>query len=102
MRIRVSLLRMLLAVTLLQGIAGSAVAGSEPGHDELFVVGPYALSTPVGYFVLIRKGAEYGACRFLSAAPVAGGPNTGTSGYESYRLLDKSGSGGWAAVSPRV
>jgi hypothetical protein len=78
-------------------IACAPLASAEPSSDAFFVIGPYAVGVPVGYFVLVRRGPEVGAFR-ITQAKVGESWDLGSSSYESYFQGDGTG----ALVAPKV
>jgi len=59
--------------------------------EDRFVVGPRAVSIPKGTFLLVRKGKELGAIKFLEFRP-GKEPLMGCASYESYFQGDGTGS----------
>jgi len=59
-------------------------------QEAHFIFGPRAISAPIGVFLLVRKGREFGAICFKSIEP-SEKINMGKSKFESYFQGDGSG-----------
>lgn len=82
-------------------IAGWASAEESKG-GTYFLIGPKAMSVPVGYLVLIRKSGAVGAFRFLSVSEASGPGAIGSSRYESFMLVRQPRDGGWSVDAMRI
>jgi hypothetical protein len=83
--------RVTLLLAFLAALLVTQSSDAEPLPNVAFLVGPYSLYAPEGYFVLVRKGREMGAFR-LTGVKEGGTNGIGTSAYESYFQGDGSGS----------
>src|SRR5882757_5201769 len=80
---------------------GAEPAQEKPPYSPFFIVGPYALYVPEGYFVLIRNGPDIGAFRIVNIMFDSSG-RLGTSQYESYFLPNGSSASLQAHAVKRV
>lgn len=88
------IVRSIIAVMLSVGCAlsqsPSGNAGDIRSQTRRFIVGPLEIRPPQGVFLLIRKGSQVGAIRFVRVNTGTG--DTGSAIYESFFQGDGSGS----------